>query len=96
MLKTRFQRLKSTVWLLSTINPNPPDEDMWIRPQVHPCQKCHNDIPENEVQSDYVDLSNMVQRHTRCSTNYCPRKNLMNPSSHADFIFHLTTVIKPN
>ena len=26
-------------WLLSTVNPNPPDEDMWIRPQVHPCQR---------------------------------------------------------
>ena len=21
-------------WLLSTINPNPPDEDMWIRPET--------------------------------------------------------------
>ena len=61
-------------WLLSTVNPNPPDEDMWIRPEVHPCQKRHNDIPEFEVQSDYVDLLNMVQRHTRCSTNYCLRK----------------------
>ena len=47
---------------------------MWIRPEVHPCQKCHNDIPEFEVQSDCVDLLNMVQRHTRCSTNYCLRK----------------------
>ena len=45
---------------------------MWIRPQVHPCQKCH-DIPENEVQSDYVDLLNMVKRQTCCSTNYCLR-----------------------
>ena len=61
-------------WLLSTVNPNPPDEDMWIRPQVHPCQKRHNDIPQYEVQSDYVDLLNMVQRHTSCSTNYCLRK----------------------
>ena len=61
-------------WLLSTVNPNPPDKDMWIRPQVHPCQKRHHDIPEHEVQSDYVDLLNMVQRHTRCSTSYCLRK----------------------
>ncbi|CAB4002039.1 Hypothetical predicted protein [Paramuricea clavata] len=61
-------------WLLSTVNPNPPDEDMWIRPEVHPCQRSHNDIPEHEKQSDYVDLLNMVQRHTRCSTSYCLRK----------------------
>ena len=61
-------------WLLSTINPIPPDEDMWIRPEVHPCQKCHDDIPDHELESDYTDLLNMVQRHTRCSTNYCLRK----------------------
>jgi hypothetical protein len=43
-------------WLLSTVNPNPPDEDMWIRPEVHPCQRSHHDVPEHEKQSDYVDL----------------------------------------
>ena len=43
-------------WLLSTINPNPPDEDMWIRPETHPCQRRHQDIPDHEKQSDYVDL----------------------------------------
>ena len=61
-------------WVLSTVNPNPPDDKMWIRPQVHPCQRCHNDIPEHELESDYIDLLNMVQRHTRCSTNYCLNK----------------------
>jgi hypothetical protein len=61
-------------WLLSTVNPNPPDGDMWIRPEVHPCQRSRHDIPEHEKQSDYVDLLNMVQRHTRCSTSYCLRK----------------------
>ena len=61
-------------WLLSTVNPNPPDGDMWIRPELHPCQRLHSDIPEHEKQSDYVDLLNMVQRHTRCSTGYCLRK----------------------
>ena len=61
-------------WLLSTVNPSPPDEDMWIRPELHPCQKPHTEIHEHEKQSDYVDLLNMVQRHTRCSTSYCLRK----------------------
>ena len=61
-------------WLLSTVNPNPPDEDMWVRPELHPCQRNHHDIPEHEKQSDYVDLLNMVQRHTHCSTSYCLRK----------------------
>ena len=63
-------------WLLSTVNPNSPDENLWIRPEVHPCQRFCNDIPEYEKQSDYVDLLNMVQRHTRCSTSYCLRKKL--------------------
>ncbi|CAB4012052.1 Hypothetical predicted protein [Paramuricea clavata] len=47
-------------WLLSTVNHNPPDEDMWIRPEIHPCQRSH-DIPEYEKQSDYVDLLNMTK-----------------------------------
>ena len=34
-------------WLLSTFNPNPSDEDMRIRPEVHPCQRNHHDIPEH-------------------------------------------------
>ena len=61
-------------WLLSTMNPNPADEDMWIRPKVHPCQRKYKDIPEWDRDSDNVDLLNTVQRHTRCSTNYYLRK----------------------
>lgn len=55
-------------WLLSTCNPNPP----WIKPSVHPCQEYHKNIKDSD--SDYIDLLNMVQRHTRCSTSYCLRK----------------------
>ena len=58
-------------WLLSTVDSNSPNEDMWIRPEVHPCQRRHEDIPEHKKQSYYVDLLNMVQRHTRCSASYC-------------------------
>ena len=61
-------------WLLSTMSPNPPDEDTWIRPDMHPCQRQYKDIPEWDMDFDYVDLLNTVQRHTRCSTNYCLRK----------------------
>ena len=57
-------------WLLSTINPNSEDEDMWIRLDIHPCQRHLQVIPEDEKQSHYVDLLNMVQRHTRYSTGY--------------------------
>lgn len=45
-----------------------------MRPQVHPCQRSYKDIPDCELESDYGDLLNMIQRHTRCSTSYCLRK----------------------
>ena len=48
-------------WLLSTVNPNPPDDGNCIRPEIHPCQRQHSDICDHDIQSDYVDLLNMVQ-----------------------------------
>jgi hypothetical protein len=61
-------------WLLSTVNPNLPENNLWIRPQVHPCQRSYKDIPKSEIHSDYIDLLNTVQHHTRCSTYYCLKK----------------------
>ena len=58
-------------WLITTCNPSPPDE-LWTLPEPHPCT-----IPFKEVQdinSDYCDLLNSVQRHTQCSAAYCLRK----------------------
>ena len=52
-------------WLLSTVNPTPPDEEIWIRPEVHPCKRRHEDISKYDQDSDYVDLLNTVQRHTK-------------------------------
>ena len=81
-------------WLLSTVNPNPPDEDMWIRPELHPCQRLHPDIPEHEKQSDYVDLLNMVQRHTCCSTGYCLREKSNETELKCRFIFLCLNLVK--
>ena len=53
---------------------NPPSEQTWIRPVIHPCQRQLSDIPDTERGSDYIDMLNTVQRHTRCSTAYCLRK----------------------
>lgn len=39
-------------WLLSTYNPDPPDNVTWIKPLVHPCQRHHKDIQDSD--SDYV------------------------------------------
>ena len=51
--------------LLSTVNPNPPEEDIWIKLPVHPCPKRHEDIPDFEVDYDYANLLNMI-----CTTAY--------------------------
>lgn len=61
-------------WLLSAVNPNPPEDVIWVRPDIHPCQKRFKDIIDCDIDSDYCDLLNMVQRHTKCSTSYCLRK----------------------
>ncbi len=49
-------------------------EDLKVRPETHPCQRRHHNIPEHEKQSDYAHLLNMAQWHTCCSTSYCLRK----------------------
>ena len=54
--------------LVSTWNPPPPVSEIWTKPHIHPCKKFHEDIVDFET--DYADLLNTVQRHTRCSTNY--------------------------
>ena len=60
--------------LMSTMNPSPPDECTWQKPGVHPCKKQFADIIETEPEEDYIDLLNMVQRHTICSSAYCLRE----------------------
>lgn len=56
---------------MSTYNPCPPDSELWIKPNVHPCKRQHADI--TDFDSDHIDLLNTVQRHTHCSTKYCLR-----------------------
>ncbi|XP_020897308.2 uncharacterized protein LOC110236158 [Exaiptasia diaphana] len=61
--------------ILSTENPIPPDQTTWIKPDLHPCKRVFKDIPNSELEDDYINLLNSVQRHTRCSTSYCLRQN---------------------
>ena len=61
-------------WLLSTVNSTPPDEVIWVRPDCHPCQKRYQEIPDCDIDDDFCDLPNMVQRHTHCSASYYLRK----------------------
>lgn len=44
-------------WLLSTNNPEPPENGTWIKLTVHPCEKRHRDIVNTQdFEQDYVDL----------------------------------------
>lgn len=61
-------------FLLSTWNRCPPDEG-WSKPNFHPCQTSYLSLQSKDVERDYVDLLNSVQRHTTCSSKYCLRKN---------------------
>ena len=84
-------------WLLSTYNPDPPEDGFWIKPSIHPCQRQHKDIMNTQQSDDdYVDLLNTVQRHTRCSTNYCLRKkhNETNVKCRFNFPFQPCTSTK--
>ena len=63
-------------WLLSTHNPLPPDSEIWLKPNIHPCQIRHEDIiTSDDSDFDYIDLLNSVQRHLHCSTSYCLQKS---------------------
>ena len=67
MLQAKFASMSTyTCTILA-----PPDSELWIKPNIHPCKRQHADI--TDFDSDYVDLLNTVQRHTHCSTKYCLR-----------------------
>ena len=60
-------------WLVTTINEAMPQEH-WQLPTPHPCTQQLTAVAEQHLDSDYHDLVNAVERHTRCSAAYCLRK----------------------
>ena len=38
---------------------------------MHPCKQSYLNVSQNDCDYDYANLVNTVQRHTRCSINYC-------------------------
>ena len=56
--------------LLTTMNPTDPNE--WVKPSIHPCKVKFEDAMKN-VDDDYIDLVNSIQRHTKCNSGYCLR-----------------------
>ena len=61
-------------FLLSTWNPCSPDEG-WSKPDCHPCRTLSISLKINDLERDYVDLLNSVQRHTTCSSKCCLGQN---------------------
>ncbi|XP_066915540.1 uncharacterized protein [Clytia hemisphaerica] len=59
--------------LMTAINPIDGPANEWEKPSVHPCKIRLEDIPEEDLEQDYIDLANSVQRHTKCSSAYCLR-----------------------
>ena len=58
--------------IYTTMNPEAYDE--YVRPKVHPCQREFSDIVGN-LSTDYIQLVNTVQRHTKCNSGYCLRQD---------------------
>ena len=73
--------------LLSTNNPQPPEDESWTKPVIHPCRKKFQDIPNSQLENDYIDLLNTVQRHTHCSTSYCLKRKQENSELQCRFKF---------
>ena len=61
-------------WLVTTVNDALPSTTDWIYPSPHPCSQSYLDISEEDIELDYINLVNAVERHTKCSAGYCLRK----------------------
>ena len=61
--------------LMSTWNPCHPDEFPWVKPKTHPSKVRYENISPPSYDDDYIDLLNMVQRHTNCNSAYCLKQN---------------------
>jgi len=82
--------------LLTTWNPQMPSDSKYIKPSIHPCRQEYLNISHIDYDCDYVNLLNAVQRHTRCSTNYCLRRKQNESDLKCLSIFHLSYAIKLN
>lgn len=77
-------------FVLTTWNPCSPDEG-WSKPDFHPCQKSYLNLENENMEEDYANLLNSVQRHTLCSTKYCLKKNNSELSCRFNFPFDYCT-----
>ena len=59
--------------LVTTYNPCTPEEG-WVKPNVFPCKRKLEDLNDEDLDNDYADLVNSVQRHSKYNSAYCLRK----------------------
>ncbi len=67
-VKAKAEAFQYANWLVTTCNDFVPD-GTWSLSVPHPCAVNVDDIVN--VDSDYHDLVNSVQRHSRCSPAFC-------------------------
>ena len=53
---------------------NPGNINDWIQPAKHPCRNSFVTAVV-ELDSDYIDIVNSVQRHSKCNSPYCLRED---------------------
>ena len=63
--------LKYADWLVTTCNEAMPN-DSWNLPSPHPCAVSLHNV--TDLDEDYHNLVNTVERHTRCNAAYCLRQ----------------------
>ena len=70
-LKAKEEVLQYVDWLVNTCNDSIPDTS-WSLSNPHPC--AINITNVTDMDTDYQDLVNSIQRYTRCSAAYCLHK----------------------
>lgn len=60
-------------WLVTTVNEAMPEQH-WQLPTPHPSAQRLTEVSKEHLDTDYHELVNSVERHSRCSAAYCLRR----------------------
>lgn len=71
--EAKYYVLKYANRLVSTWSDAVPD-DSWSIPDPHPCAISVANVALHDMDNDYRDLVNNVERHTQCRSAYCLTK----------------------
>ena len=65
---------------------NPINCEEWMRPRIHPCKKDFQQV-QSDLENDFEEILNSVQRHTKCNSAYCLRFDSKKKESYCRFNF---------